>query len=151
MNPLYQSDLHSALQQCAREKLTAAVAEPVGEKACANLADLDEYATCLMRGAMFNRVRGNVGSPTRLSEAEWRDATAAGNNTQAEILAQVFSQCTAGDRSAIERCQMEVALGSFQLSADEVKNCLGRKSLAGTCIADKFISSYIRDISLTIW
>jgi hypothetical protein len=140
-----------AARQCARDRLASAVAEPLGRMVCDREADLGKYAVCLMQGAYQNRLRAGMGSPSQLSEEEWRNSDFAISNTVSELVAKSFSQCVTGDRAAIEQCQLQVSLSSYGLSEADTAACLLRQDTAAYCIADKSVAGFIETVTLLVW
>lgn len=143
--------LVAAIETCARKKLFRVADDPIGERACHNKGELAELGACLMMGALINRMRINVGSPTLLTESEWRDTELAQRNLLSEMLAQAYAQCTSGDSVAIETCQFGVINKSVGLAKDDMDYCMTRGNYAASCLTDKGIAKFIREASTRLW
>jgi hypothetical protein len=140
-----------AIENCARRKLFRVANDPVGEKACRNEGDLARLSKCLMMGALSNRIRVNVGSPTLLTEAEWRDTELAKRNLISEMIAQAFAQCTTGDSATMERCQFGIINKAVNIGKVDMDFCMTRGNYAASCLIDKGVAKFFRDMSMLLW
>lgn len=104
-----------------------------------------------MTGAIFNHLRDNVGSPTRLTEAEWLDRDLAQNSLIGELVAQAYVQCASVDSAAIEECQFRVLSKSVKIDQEDLDYCMARGHYAVSCFVDKGFAKFIRESSALLW
>ncbi|WP_374376390.1 hypothetical protein [Dongia sp.] len=145
------STLDTAIRSCGRAKLFQVIGDPVGEKVCRNKGEFGDLAHCLVMGALINRMRANVGSPTPLTEAEWRDPELAKTNLISELIAQGYAQCTTGDPVAIEKCQFGIINNSLDVAKDGVDYCMTRGNYAASCLVDKGAAKFLRETAMRLW